>query len=96
MPTSASDPTMIITPMKPASTPATRDDVRRSSSVQTCATKTVKSGVVALRIAASELAISVCPQVIKANGTALFISPMARNETQISKSDGRALPLTTR
>lgn len=47
------------------------------------ANKTVNSGVVALKIDASPLAMRVSPYTISVNGMTLFSSPMTRNAIQI-------------
>ena len=60
----------------------------RSSAVSTCATSTVKSGVVALRIEARPLAMWVCPHAMSENGIALFSSPMPKKASQVLASHG--------
>src|SRR5947209_5147620 len=56
-----SGPIIATTPQKPNVKPATRAASSFSSAVARWATSTANSGVVALRIAASPLGISVCP-----------------------------------
>src|SRR5919112_2156377 len=53
----APGPIITATPTTPANTPSSRDAESFSSVVVTCATRTVKRGVVALRIAANPEAI---------------------------------------
>ena len=60
----------------------------RSSAVSTCATSTVNSGVVALRIEARPLAMWVWPHAMSENGIALFSSPMPKKASQVLASHG--------
>ena len=62
----------------PPPTPAARAGVSRSSRVSACASSTVKSGVLAFRIAATPEAIWVWLQTNSVKGTALFRSPIPR------------------
>ncbi len=57
------------------------------------ATRTVKSGVVALRIAASPEAIWAWPQTMSENGTTLLSSPMPRKAAQTPGEPGMREPL---
>ena len=88
-PLNAPGPMVTTTPTIPISTPASRFPVIRSSLVKTCATITVNSGVVALRIAARPEAMWVCPQTIRQNGIALLSSPIPKKAAQAERSRGR-------
>ncbi len=80
---------MVATPTKPMMTPASLLALSFSSVVIIWATSTVKSGVVALRIEATPLAIWVCPQTIKEKGIMLLRRPMIRKARSTSGFRGR-------
>ena len=63
------------TPAIPASVPNSLSPLSFSSAVRTCAARTVKSGVAAMRIEARPPGRRVWPQVISAKGRALLPKP---------------------
>ena len=72
-------------PRKPIRSPATRAGPMVRSVPVTRAMASVNSGVVALRIEASPLAMCVCPQPNSAKGTTLLSKASRRIEPQISR-----------
>ncbi len=76
-------------------TPASLPAFIFSSLVRKWATKTVHSGVVALRMDARPLAMWVCPQTIRLNGSRLLRKPMAMNATHARRSDGMCRPIAS-
>ena len=92
-PPKAAGPIMVATPAKPISTPASLLPVIFSSAVRKWATMTVKSGVVALRIEASPLAIWVWPQTIRQKGMMLLSRPMPKKARHTAHSRGRRRPM---
>ena len=89
----ASGPIMIATPQKPIKTPAILFRVIFSSAVRKCATMTPKSGVVALRMEASPLAIWVCPQTMRQKGSRLLRKPIPKNASHTRRSFGSDRPI---
>ena len=84
---------MITTPAKPLMIPTTRPRVSLSSAVARCATMTVNSGVVALRIEASPLAMCVWLHTIRLNGTTLLRKPMPASAAQAEAPRGSRRPI---
>lgn len=95
-PDRASGPIIATTPPKPAATPMARRGVSFSSAVSQCATSTVKSGAIALRIDARPLAICACPQTISEKGMMLLGVPIARTARHAAALAGMAIPATVR
>jgi hypothetical protein len=88
-----SGPIIVTTPASPNSSPATRPALSFSSVVAKCATKTVNSGVVALRMAASPLGMWVWPQKMRLNGITLFSSPIGTNIIHAAALAGMVMPV---
>ena len=83
---------MTETPATPRRTPATRFAVSLSSARKIAATTMPKKAVVAFRMEARPLSISVWPHVISVNGIALFSAPMTKNAVQTRNPRGTDRP----
>ena len=79
-------------PAMPHAMPAILAQVNFSSLVPTCATTTMKIGVVALRIEAMPEVMRVSPQAIRIKGITLLSRPSSRNRFQTGPAASGRLP----
>ncbi len=92
----SSGPIITTTPAKPSTSPATRPGVIFSSWVTKCATTTVNSGMVALKMDARPLAMCVCPQKRRLKGMTLLMTPMTKKPPIVRQSTRTKRPEAVR